>query len=68
MEKERIAMTGDSLNFNMWRILQTMEPDLSGIAITHSGEIISALVQEPGNGVNPSPASEPVSADTGHGT
>jgi hypothetical protein len=68
MEKERIAMTGDSLNFNLGRILQTMEPDLSGIAITRSGEVISALVQEPRNGVDASSASELVSAEIGYVT
>jgi hypothetical protein len=64
MKKERIAMTGDSLNFNLGRVLQTMEPDLSGIAVTNSGEVIEVSAQEP---AMPSP-SESVSAETGRGT
>jgi hypothetical protein len=46
MEKERIAMTGDSLNFNLGRMLKTIEPDLSGIAVTQSGEVINSSVSE----------------------
>ena len=67
-EKARIAMTGDSLNFNLVRILQTMEPDLSGIAITNSGEAINMLVQEPTTNADTSVLSEPVLIEAGHGT
>jgi hypothetical protein len=49
MEKERVAMTGDSLNLSLWRLLQTTEPDLSGIEITPSGEVIGAFIQPPEN-------------------
>jgi hypothetical protein len=65
MKKERIAMTGDSLNFNLGRILQTMEPDLSGIVITHSGEVIRDITQELINAVSAYSSSEPVSAKQG---
>jgi hypothetical protein len=42
MEKERIAMVGDSLNFSLRDLLQKAEPDLSGLTITPSGEIVNS--------------------------
>jgi hypothetical protein len=41
MEKERIAMVGDSLNFSLRDLLQKAEPDLSGFTVTPSGEIVN---------------------------
>jgi hypothetical protein len=68
MGKERIAMTGDSLNFNLGRILQTVEPDLSGIIVSPSGEVISALVQEPVSSANAPAPSVPVSVEARQNT
>jgi hypothetical protein len=41
MEQERIAMTGDGLNKSLSKLLPTLEPDLSGLAVTPSGEIVN---------------------------
>jgi hypothetical protein len=68
MEKESLVMTGEGLNFKMARILPTLEPDLSDIAFTKSGEVVSVRVLEELNARNASAAAGQVSAETGRGS
>jgi hypothetical protein len=64
MGRGRIAMTGEGLNFKMARILPTLKPDLSDIAFTKSGEVVSIRVLEELNASKSSAAAERVSAET----
>jgi hypothetical protein len=56
-------MTGERLNFTMARILPTLKPDLSGLKVSPSGEVIKASVQEPAAGANVLPVSAEAGRD-----
>jgi hypothetical protein len=68
MERRRLAMTGGSLNFKMARILPTLEPDLSDIAFTKSGEVVSVHVLEELNAGSAFTSAGQVSAETDRGS
>lgn len=57
MGKERIAMTGDSLNKSLSNLLPKLEPDLSGLAITPSGEIVNTTQSSLSANIEAKPAS-----------